>query len=262
MPGAGSSNPRLHCRLRGESAGRDCGSHAPDSRPAPGLRLCQACRPMQIPQWLQLIGALALLGLGLFVGRLWQNGPLTPAPEAPGAARQLAGRNSADATSRFSAAAAPRDSRAVAEPLLSREDLINRLAQCFAITSADERRLEFLHLLKLMSATDARAVLELPARETKQGVCSDSDWHAFWRRWGVRDLAEPARRRRAPAASHRAIRSASRRDQSRSGKSMVAAGEIRAARALKPTPRGDCRGSCQRPLQSRGAGAVFGGCFT
>ena len=141
---------------------------------------------MQIPRWVQLGGALALLCLGLFFGRLWQNGPLTPAPGAPGSTGQLTDKNSGDAATRASSAT-PRDPRAAAEPPLSREDLINRLAQCFAITSADERRLEFLRLLKQMSAADALAVLDLLKHEAKQGVCSASDWQAFWRRWGAVD---------------------------------------------------------------------------
>ncbi len=142
---------------------------------------------MQTPRWLPLAGALVLAGCALLVVRLWQNGPPAPAPARLREAVQPAEKTSADASARASATASPRDSHATPEPLLSREDLLNRLAQCFAITSADERRLEFLSLLKRMNATDARAVLDLIQHEAKQGVFLAADWPAFWRRWGAVD---------------------------------------------------------------------------
>lgn len=45
--------------------------------------------------------------------------------------------------------------------------------------------MEYLKLLKELSAAEVPAVLDLLIRESKQGVVPDSDWHALWRRWGA-----------------------------------------------------------------------------
>ena len=69
----------------------------------------------------------------------------------------------------------------------SQEELINRFVECFAIASPDERGLEFLNLLKQMTAADVPAILELLKREARQGRSSDLQWHAFRRRSGALD---------------------------------------------------------------------------
>lgn len=131
-------------------------------------------------------GALAILGIAIFLEWIWLNDdPLTtlPSPETSGFFEDQGKVDESGAAPKPGQIAARRRT----EQRLTKEELINRFAQCFRISTPDEHRWEFLNLLREMGAAEVPAVIDLLIHESKQGVVPDADWHALWRRWGALD---------------------------------------------------------------------------
>ncbi len=125
----------------------------------------------------QVAAATLLFAAGLFVGRM---------SNRPASSQGVATKPAAPGTDLQPVRVA---ARAIATATTPAKDptLVERFAACLTVDPPEEQQLQFLQLLKKMTAADAPAVLELLRNEQKAGVFSEPEWLAFWPRWGAVD---------------------------------------------------------------------------